>query len=61
AMNRTLKFQLVVYGFVLFAAVALWVPYIGRAWTNWREAKRQQNNLALLYTTDTRGFLESCG
>ncbi len=58
-MNR--KLQAGAYVLVIAAALAAWAPRLIRALDQWREARRLDSTVALLYTTDTRGFLESCG
>ncbi len=50
-----------VYTFIIFIAAAIWWPYAAPVINAWREARRVRGTIALIYTTDTRGFLESCG
>ena len=46
---------------LLAAVVAAWAPHLLPVADRWLEARRIRTNIAILYTTDTRGFLDSCG
>lgn len=53
--------QATLYVLLIAAAVAAWGSRILPALNRWRDARRLERTITLLYTTDTRGFLESCG
>lgn len=50
-----------IYAAILIAGVTAWIPQLSQYYDNWSTKRYQHNTIALLYTTDTRGFLESCG
>ena len=50
-----------VYALVIVVAIGAWLPYLIPVANRWLDARRTRLTVAILYTTDTRGFLESCG
>lgn len=50
-----------IYAVILIAGVTAWLPYASQYYDGWSTKRRLHNTITLLYTTDTRGFLESCG
>ena len=59
--ERRARLRTYAYLAVIGVAVAAWVPYIAAPISQWNRQRYERNTIALLYTTDTRGFLESCG
>lgn len=60
-MARALTARAVFCAFPAVIALGMWWPHTVGSLRQWREARHLRNTVALLYTTDTRGFLEGCG
>ncbi len=60
-MQRARWVRLGVYLFVIFVALASWAPSLTAIARSQWEAYQLRRRVAILYTTDVQGFLESCG
>lgn len=59
--ERVARMRAGIYALLIVAAVAAWMPHMVPVANRWLDTRRMQTNVAVVYTTDTRGFLESCG
>jgi hypothetical protein len=59
--ERVARVRAGVYLLLIVAAVGAWLPYLIPVANRWLDTRRMQTNVSIVYTTETRGFLESCG
>lgn len=60
-MRRLPRAHIVLYGFFLFVGATVWYPFARNSIRDWCEARRLREGIGVVYTTDTRGYLEGCG
>lgn len=59
--NRAARRRAAVIAVAVLGVLMAWLPYISGPMSDWWEQRRLRNTLTIFYTTDTRGFLETCG
>ncbi|MBI3945095.1 MAG: hypothetical protein HY321_04195 [Armatimonadetes bacterium] len=60
-MDRHARARIALYAFIVFFGVMIWYPLVRVSINNSRVERRLRETIAVAYTTDTRGFLETCG
>ena len=59
--ERAARYRTGIYALIIAVAMGAWLPYVIPLVGGWLDTRHTRTTVAILYTTDTRGLLESCG